>query len=105
MYHTKEELIAIDDCEIHFIFDSLTTADDYQLWWLVETDPLADSKVYSHPIDPEHLYYYDHEFEGKCEDIVKASVHNARITYTNYYFDDEQIEDWEKEAFDEEIVN
>lgn len=103
MYHTKEELIQ-EELEIHFIFDSLTTADDYQLWWLVETDPLADSKVYSHPIDPEHLYYYDHDFEEKCQTIVRASVHNPRISFQNYYFDDEVVEEWVADE-KEEIVN
>ena len=77
MYHTKEELIAIDDCEIHFIFDSLTTADDYQLWWLVETDPLENSKVHSHPIDPEHLYYYDHDRDWETiEDEMNFAIIN-----------------------------
>jgi hypothetical protein len=103
MYHTKEELIQ-EELEIHFIFDSLTTADDYELWWLVETDPLADSKVHSHPIDPEHLYYYDHDFEEKCQTIVRASAHNPRISFQNYYFDDEVIEEWVEDE-KEEIVN
>lgn len=103
MYHTKEELIQ-EELEIHFIFDSLTTADDYELWWLVETDPLANSKVYSHPIDPEHLYYYDHDFEEKCQTIVRASAHNPRISFQNYYFDDEVIEEWVEDE-KEEIVN
>ena len=103
MYHTKEELIQ-EELEIHFIFDSLTTADDYQLWWLVETDPLSDSKVYSHVIDPENLYYYDHDFEEKCQTIVRASVHNPRISFQNYYFDDEVIEEWVEDE-KEEIVN
>ena len=103
MYHTKEELIQ-EELEIHFIFDSLTTADDYQLWWLVETDPLSDSKVYAHVIDPENLYYYDHDFEEKCQTIVRASVHNPRISFQNYYFDDEVIEEWVEDE-KEEIVN
>ena len=103
MYHTKEELIQ-EELEIHFIFDSLTTADDYELWWLVETDPLADSKVHSHPIDPEHLYYYDHDFEEKCQTIVRASAHNPRISFQNYYFDDEVMEEWVEDE-KEEIVN
>ena len=102
MYYNYKDLLE-ETRNKEFSFESLETADSYELFWLPEIDPYKKLEhQYGTPINPEELYYYDHDFEEACENIVKASVHNLKITFKNYYFDEELIEQWQKEAENEE---
>ena len=102
MYYNYKDLLE-ETRDKEFSFESLETADSYELFWLPERDPYKKvGHDYIAQLVPEELYYYDHDFEEACENIVKASVHNLRITFKNYYFDEELIEQWQKEAEKEE---
>lgn len=72
-----------------YVFDILYTADGYEIYWLHDDD--THSAV---QIDPEELYMYKDEFEESCKEIVQ----DENSDYINYVFDEDEIEEWKKEA-------
>jgi len=70
------------------IFDTFTSADGYEIYWLHEQNETA--------LLPEDLYYDKDYFMEECESIVKSGQ-----CYLNYIPDDEDfdamLENWEIE--------
>ena len=72
------------------VFDKLYTQDGFDLWWLHDSDNQIK-------IEEHDLYYDEHNFMKACEEIVLSGE-----KYVNYNaIDDETIEGWEKELFNQ----
>ncbi len=69
----------------HYIFDKIMITNGHELGWLH-----LDTEQH---IDPENLFMDKYDMETYAKDIVM----DGEFNYTNYFFDDEWIEEWEQE--------
>ena len=70
----------------HYIFDCLGTADGYEIGWLHEKD---DDNI----SDPDSELFYD---KYGMMDVARELILEGH-GFTNYWLDEEDIEEWEAE--------
>ena len=70
------------------VFDVITSYDNHEIYWL--HDEVDNTKI-----NPDDLYVDEHVFEDDCRELYLAG-----IEIKNYVFEDELLEEWEKEKRD-----
>ena len=81
---------------ITYVFDKLDTADGYEIYWLYKEGEYTN-KYGSDLIQPDDLYYDRYAFEERCRDIVLLNEHEGGVEFTNYAFEEDEIELWKAE--------